>query len=294
MVGLHIKVLTNLLEIVAQKDLAKSKEMVSSTITLYRDSNIANDVRRDLSSILHLMITRFTALCWEEAAVKKMAGYYSLAIFIDNSELGGQWIQDCQIDIIKSLIAILKDAPRGTIKNIPDATAALHSVLRICYTRTDASSNIAYSSTVVSPTHADPSNILVTLMMPVQEFPGPNSLLQATVRQNPIYSKASRALPLQRQIGYIDTITYALSLCPPPLPVVNDEFWRMLNEALAVVDTSDENIAPAVQHGQPPQRHMGKLVTKLQISCLTSAIHLAGFFSESPNICRRSACFCAA
>jgi len=39
---------------------------------------------------------------------KKMAGYYGLAIFIDNPQPGGQWIQDRQIDIIKSLIAILK------------------------------------------------------------------------------------------------------------------------------------------------------------------------------------------
>ena len=321
-VGLHIKVLTNSLAIVEQKDLEKSKEIVSSiikdTIALYRDSGIADNVHRDLSSILHLMITRFTALCWEEAAVKKMAGYYGLAIFIDNSELGGQWIQDRQIDIIKSLIAILKDAPPDTIKNIPDVTAALHSVLRICYTRANASSDMADSSAVVSPTHANPSNILIALRMLVQEFPGPNSLLRATVRQgvailadltgqtivdmitpfrdglvNPIYSKPLRALPLQRQIGHVDTITYALSL-RPPLLVVNDELWRMLNEALAVADTSDENIAPAVQRGGPPQRHTRELVTKLRISCLkllTSATHLTEFFSGQANIRQRSACF---
>jgi transformation/transcription domain-associated protein len=40
----------------------------------------------------------------------------------------------------------------------------------------------------------------------------------------------------------------------PPLLVVNDELWQMLNEALALADTSDENIAPAVQRGLP-QRH---------------------------------------
>ena len=102
-VGLHIKMLTNPLAVVEQKDLEKSKEIVTSIIkdiiALYRDSSVADNVHWDPSSILHLMITRFTALCWEEAAVKKMAGYYGL--FIGNLELGGQWIQDRQIDIIK-------------------------------------------------------------------------------------------------------------------------------------------------------------------------------------------------
>jgi len=44
------------------------------------------------------------------------------------------------------------------------------------------------------------------------------------------------ALPLQRQIWHVDTITYALSLCPLLL-VVNDELRRMLNEALALADS---------------------------------------------------------
>ena len=71
-VGLHIKVLTNSLAVVEQNDLEKSKEIVTSIIkdiiALYRDSSVAYNVHRDLSSILHLMITRFTALCWEEAS----------------------------------------------------------------------------------------------------------------------------------------------------------------------------------------------------------------------------------
>ena len=58
-----------------------------------------------------------------------MAGYYGLTIFISNLELGGQWIQDRQIDIIKSLITILKDAPPDKIKNIAGVAGALHSVL---------------------------------------------------------------------------------------------------------------------------------------------------------------------
>ena len=242
---------------VEQKDLEKSKEIVSSiikdTIALYRDSSIVDNVHWDLSSILHLMIAHFAALCWEEAAVKKMAGYYGLAIFIDNAELGGQWIQDRQIDITKSPIAIPKDAPPDT----------MHIILRICYTGTNASPDMADSSTAASPTHAHPLNILIALRMLVQEFPGPNSLLRATVQfqqgvailaeltgrtvvdmitpfgvglVNPIYSKPLRAPPLQRQIGHVDTITYALSL-QPPLLIVNDELWRMLNEALAVADT---------------------------------------------------------
>jgi transformation/transcription domain-associated protein len=63
-VGLHIKVLTNPLAVVEQKDLEESKEIVTSIIkdiiALYRDSSVADNVHRDLSSILHLMITRFT------------------------------------------------------------------------------------------------------------------------------------------------------------------------------------------------------------------------------------------
>jgi transformation/transcription domain-associated protein len=169
--------------------------------------------------------------------VKKMAGYYGLTIFISNLALGGQWIQDRQIDIIKSLITILKDAPPDKIKNIAGVAAALHSVLRICYVRTNPPSGTADSNLVATSTR---SNTLIALRMLVQESPGPNSLLQATVQQgaailaepmgqsivetttpfrdglvNSIYSKPLHALPLQRRIGHVDTITYVphFSLC---------------------------------------------------------------------------------
>ena len=48
-------------------------------------------------------------------------------------------------------------------------------------------------------------------------------------------------------------VDYAASL-HPALLVVKDELWQMLNEALALADTTNENIAPAVKRG-PPQRH---------------------------------------
>lgn len=132
-VGLHIKVLTDSLAIVDLKDLEKTKALVTTvvkdTIALLRDPGASENVHRDSLSIVRLILTRFLALCWEESVVKKMAGFYGLAIFIENPKLGSPWIQDRHIDIMKSLVAILKDTPPDTLKNIGDVRNALHQVI---------------------------------------------------------------------------------------------------------------------------------------------------------------------
>lgn len=54
----------------------------------------------------------------------------------------------------------------------------------------------------------------------------------------PIFSKPLRALPLNVQVGYIDAITYCLSL-KPPLLETSDDLLRLVNEALAVIEADD-------------------------------------------------------
>lgn len=315
-VGLHIKVLTDSLAVVDLKDLEKTKDLVTTvvkdTIALSRDPGASENVHRDSLSIVHLILTRFLALCWEESVVKKMAGFYGLAIFVENPELGSPWIQDRHIDIMKSLVAILKDTPPDTLKNIGDVKNALHQVLRIWFAGLNVPLPLEPDTNGVYPPVPPALQLMVRTL--VTELPGPNVLLRATIQEGiailaeligrsvvetiapfrdvlvvPIYAKPLRALPLQRQIGHVDTIAYTLSL-RPPLVAVSDELWRMLNEALAVADTSDENIAPANPRAGPPQRHTRELVTKLRISCLkllTSAIHLTEFFNGHPNIRQR-------
>lgn len=58
---------------------------------------------------------------------------------------------------------------------------------------------------------------------------------------SPIFTKPLRALPVSLQVGYIDAITYCLSLRPPLLEI-NDDFVRLAKECIAVLDAEDQSL----------------------------------------------------
>lgn len=313
---LHVKTLTESLAIVDAKDLERAKELVTlivrDGIAAYRDPAMSDPVRREMASILHLVLTGFLGLCWEDTTVKKMAGYYGISLFVDHIDVAKQWVQERQHDFVKGLLAILKDTPPDTVKNIDDVAGTLMNVLRTVFTQPAAVPGAEGEEKKPTPTHASPQNVGFALQMFITELTGPNALLRSTSQAgiallaeltnqsvvdllmpardrvvSGIYSKPLRALPLHKQIGNIETVTYALSL-RPPLLAVNDELWRMLSEALAVAESPDEGLYPSTApRGFAPQRRTMDNVTKLRVSCLkllTAAIHLTEFYAGQPTM----------
>lgn len=307
-VALHIRALTDSLAQINPKEAEKAKELLAVVLddlhNISQDASLSEQTQRDATAILHLVITHLVSLCWQEAVVKKLAGYYGLQIFISNSTHGWRYIQERQGDVMKACIAIIKDTPADICKNINDVAESFLEVIRICIKhRQDAPPGVTPAS-LPGAGHPLKKAYVLILQNVMVELPGPNSLMRETVQSaleilaevngrsvpeellqfrdpllSNIYSRPLRALPLQRQIGNVDTITYLLNL-RPSIPPINDELWRMLGEALAVADTDNDSYT--AQGDRPPQRHMKNLVTKLRVSCLkllTASMYPTEFYN---------------
>lgn len=97
---------------------------------------------------------------------------------------------------------------------------------------------------------------------------------------NPIFSKPLRALPLQFQTGYIDAVTYCLSLRPPILDI-SDELLRLLNEAIALADAEDHVLSgKSNSTTNQPQLYTLTNINNLRVVCvrvLSAAMSCADF-----------------
>ncbi|KAF8309342.1 hypothetical protein DL93DRAFT_2085770 [Clavulina sp. PMI_390] len=310
-IALHLDILTNSLATIDARELEKTKELVTVIIKdLLAQHEGQESSTLDTLSVVHLMITSFMALCWEDATARKMAGFHGLTIFF-SPDISAPWMQERYIDIMKCLVAILKDTPPDTVKGIDEISKLLHQALRCYY---DGIPKPAATESGAIQIAQLPTAFQLLIRLLVVELPHPNTLLREAIREGiriiaelvgqtvvetltplrevlvvPIYAKPLRALPLVRQTAHVDTIAYALTLRPPLIPV-SEELWRMLNEALAVADTTDENIMPNQRRNSSVQRSEKEAITNLRISCLrflTSSIHVTEFFSAQPGLRQR-------
>ena len=101
---------------------------------------------------------------------------------------------------------------------------------------------------------------------------------------NGIYSKPLRALPYSVQIGMIEAVRYVVCLDPPVIEV-NDEFLRLLHEALGFADAEDNSL---INRANPRQSALE--VTKLRVSCiklLTASMGITDFFARQTQTRQR-------
>lgn len=108
-------------------------------------------------------------------------------------------------------------------------------------------------------------------------YPVRDRLLQS------IFNKPLRALPFPTQIGFIDAITYCLSL-HNDIVTFNEPLNRLMLESLALADADDESLA-----SKPNEFKNAEMIVNLRVACLrllTMAMNFPEFANTPQNTSR--------
>ena len=86
---------------------------------------------QDIIQPLHQIASRFSALCLEDSWVRKSAGCSGIRIMTYTPDLGVKWINDREVDLVRTLLHILKDLASDLPRDVDDVIDVLIRVLRV-------------------------------------------------------------------------------------------------------------------------------------------------------------------
>lgn len=211
------------------------------------------------NTITSLMMEKLVGACYRSDPKEKMGICRWISELCD-LELNLSWIWTYEVRLARGLLYIMKSLNPGFgLQYGVEIKGTLLKLLKLCNRQIDNGS--AEEKTKQSQSF----NQLIALL--VAEISNANGLVREAVQAclqllsdvtasevtelllplkdrllAPIFTKPLRALPVNLQIGYIDAITYCLSLRPPLLDV-NDELLRLINEAIALSEADDTSLA---------------------------------------------------
>ncbi|KAL3426523.1 histone acetylase complex subunit (FAT domain-containing protein) [Phlyctema vagabunda] len=261
-----------------------------------------NQVHR-LTFFSHLSSV-FCHSCFQEEWFTKAGGSLGINILITKINLGDAWVNERQLDFIKALLYVVKDMPPDLpAKTRNGAQSTLEVLLERC---TKGASKEDIKPPIVQPGQPPqrPSKLASLCSTLNKELSHMNrnvreaskrsleivakavgaeihELLEPTKEAilQPIWGKPLRALPFGVQIGFIDAITYYMSLKNDFL-VFDDSLNRMLMESMALADAPDESLA-----GKPAEQRTHESIVNLRVSCIKMLTTAMGFedFQKGPN-----------
>lgn len=277
-----------LFEVIVKDLLAQKQEIDDSATLASRDSG---------NIMIQMLFSRALSLCFEEDWNRKLAGCAGLDILRKQEALSGKWLAERQLDYVRGLFFVLRDAPKDKPRSLEDVTTLMKDVIR-------------QSS---SEPHANPNSISKLIDMLVLELPSQKTAVRDAAKEciailaeikevsiydliassakerlldsasGPIFNKPLRALPFGMQIGNIDAITYLLNLTPS-LPEVNEELNRLFHETIALADADDASLI-----GRQTHHALEVSLRSLRVACLKllcAAMNCADLFANNQNSLR--------
>ncbi|MCJ1304891.1 hypothetical protein MMC08_007704, partial [Hypocenomyce scalaris] len=252
----------------------------------------STDKVEKLPFFVHLAKT-FCHNCHEEEWYTKAGGGLGISLLATKVELGDSWLVDRQVDFVRALIYVMKDMPQDLPANTRvQAQHTLENLLRRCnkgipkedihnhqtrlfnlcgfliYELAHMNKNVREAAQKAFAIIAEVIGVEIhELLAPVKD-----RLLQ------PIYNKPLRALPFAVQIGYIEAITFCLSL-QHGLVEFTDPLNRLLMESLALADAEDDTLA-----AKPSEQRTAESIVNLRVSCirlLSMAVSFPEFGGQS-------------
>ena len=239
---------------------------------------------------LHQIGTRFSALCFEDPWPRKRAGCGGIRMMTCMPDLGIRWIMDREVDLVRTLLHILKDLPYDLPRDVDEVVDVLTRVLRVSNNHSDPRDSnhqrtklfhllniFCLELSSPHPAVRQAAQTCIALLVELSGKPAVELLTphrERTLAQ--IYTKPLRALPFPIQIGMMEAVRYCLTL-DPPLAELNDELLRLLHETLGLADADD---LTGFARGQAPRQNNIDIV-KLRVSCiklLTAALPITDYF----------------
>lgn len=290
--SLHLTTVLDTLPTALVRSLAEERDPAQEFIKrLIMDLiDASNDTPEEITSFLLNLATRFTTMCLGDTWSRRTAGCRGVKIMLELPMLGIDWVRDREVELIRTLLHVLKHLPSDLSNDVEQVTELLTRVL----------------TTSHGDPPADPARSKLVHVMSVffTELPSQSGVVREAVHKcidvvaglvgrSPyellmphreralasLYTKPLRALQYSTQIGVIEAFRYCLRTTPP-LPEVNDELLRLLQETIAYA-TADESTLV----GRVNQRQATIEVIKLKVACLqllTAAIPVADFFASRP------------
>ncbi|KAJ5980931.1 hypothetical protein N7481_008229 [Penicillium waksmanii] len=233
----------------------------------------------------------FCHSCFSEEWFAKAGGSLGIQLLATKLDLGDSWLYERHIDFARALIYVIKDTPpdlpaatriqsqdtltlilkRGG-KLIPkdDVKNEKSRVVALCgffvFELGHMNKHVRETCRRCFATLAEELGCEVhELIHPVRD-----RLLQS------IFNKPLRALPFPTQIGFIDAITYCLSL-HNEIVTFNEPLNRLMLESLALADADDESLA-----SKPNEFKNAEMIVNLRVACLR-LLSMAMTFQEFAN-----------
>ena len=283
-------------------EITKARELVAVIVQdLVSMSDQKNVTIHDIIPTLHQIASRFNAMCLEDSWVRKSGGCSGIRIMTRTPDLGIKWINDREVELVRTLLHILKDLPFDLPRDIDDVFDVLTGVLRVSNAYLDSQAEGGLNARTklghligiffaelssANPIVRQAAQTCIELLVTLSGKSAVELLLPHRERMlAAIYTKPLRALPFSIQIGMIEAVRYCVSL-DPPLAELNDELLRLLHETLALADADDMNLL-----GRVNPRQGAIEVTKLRVACiklLTASMPMTDFFSKQHQTRQRS------
>ncbi|KKK18394.1 hypothetical protein P175DRAFT_0247193 [Aspergillus ochraceoroseus IBT 24754] len=280
-------------------------ESLSSDDTDVRDgAQAAMQVMREAAAVIFGSPDKVTKLpffqhlgrvfchsCHSEEWFTKAGGSRGIHLFATELDLGDSWLFDKQAEFVRALMYVIKDTPA----DLPASTRmraqeTLDLILRRCCKNVSQDDLKNEKSRLYSlcgffvyelshmnkhvreASRRSFSTIAEVLDCQVHEliFPVKDRLLQS------IFNKPLRALPFPTQIGFIDAITFCLSL-RNNIVTFNEPLNRLMLESLALADADDDNLA-----SKPNEFKNAEMIVNLRVACLR-LLSMAMSFPEFAN-----------
>ena len=237
----------------------------------------------DVVSSFQILALWFGSQCYQPEWFRKTGGCIGLSILTQKISFSTNWMLEHEVEFAKSLLYVLKHVQSESTADAPAASETLMHIIRKCNEnqsvnaiKDQSEDNKLYTlklNSLIAVLYAELSNSNKTVRVTAQHcFSLLAELSNQTVTEillpvrdrflYPIFAKPLRALPFALQIGYIDAITYGLTL-KPPLVVFTDELGRLIHEALALGDAEDQALT-----SKDNQYKNAKAMNNLRVKCI--------------------------
>ncbi|POS88032.1 Protein kinase-like (PK-like), partial [Erysiphe pulchra] len=235
--------------------------------------------------------------CYKEEWFSKTGGCLGINLIITKVNLGDAWIYERQIDYLRALMYVIKDMPLDLPAKIRNAAQlTLDILLNKCAKVMSKADLQPPPPTQAGQRPSQPTKLYQLCTILNTELSHMNPHVRDTAKRAlkiiarevglevyellepskercliPIYSKPLRALPFGVQIGFIDAITFYMSL-KSDFVRFDDHLNRLLMESLALADAPDESLA-----GKPAEFRTHESIIRLRVACIKILSTAMGF-----------------
>lgn len=270
-------------------------DLIRSIHEQYTACALERDMQYEIKAFF-LLTDKVISACFRPNLQQRVAACRLIARLCD-LELNVRFFWHHEIRLIRGVLYVMKSLPAGICgKYNEELTSVVFKVLRLANRLDECGEGGSTSEEFLNQRRQYFDQVVLAL---VTELSNPNETVRDAVKASfqllsniqgcevtdillplkarvcgPIFSKPLRALPVHVQVGYIDAITYCLSLRPPLLEI-NEELLRLVNESIIVVENEDQPPAPQqpqhqsqVQQSQQQNSSSSQLQSKLNIQSL--------------------------